>query len=125
MHTPGPWTIHDDPGHTSANGDVDHGGYRIDAHNTEQLAFVWRSNHRWGDDPQPFGATEAEANARLIAAAPGLLEAAQLLEAAETHHANCEECEGEGVPELCPVCFPLFDEARVKRRLAIRKAEKT
>lgn len=52
-----------------------------------------------------------------------LLEAAQLLETAETHHANCEECEGMGVPELCPVCFPLFDDARVKRRLAIAKAQ--
>jgi hypothetical protein len=37
-------------------------------------------------------------------------------EAAEEAHANCTECDGEDVPELCPKCFPLFDEARVERR---------
>jgi hypothetical protein len=64
-----------------------------------------------------------EANARLIAAAPDLLEAATLLEKAEEAHANCDECGGEEVPELCPKCFPLFDDARLKRRAAIAKAE--
>ncbi len=44
-------------------------------------------------------------NARLIAAAPDLLEAAELLEKAEEAHANCEECDGEGVPEFCEHCF--------------------
>jgi hypothetical protein len=66
--------------------------------------------------------TEHKANARLIAAAPDLLEAAELLETAEDAHANCVECEGEEVPELCTKCFPLFDDARIKRRLAIAKA---
>ena len=66
---------------------------------------------------------ELEANARLIAAAPDLLEAAVALEAAEHAHANCDECNGEGMPELCPKCFPLFDDARLKRRAAIAKAE--
>jgi hypothetical protein len=61
-------------------------------------------------------------NARLIAAAPALLAAAQALEKAEEAHANCEECEGEDIPEACPKCFPLFDDARVARRLAIAKA---
>jgi hypothetical protein len=59
-----------------------------------------------------------------IAAAPDLLEAARLLEAAEDFNANdCRECEGEGVPELCPQCFPLFDAARVARRAALAKAD--
>ena len=62
------------------------------------------------------------ANARLIAAAPDLLEANLTLEAAELQNANCPECEGEGMPELCSACFPLFDAARIKRRLAIAKA---
>jgi hypothetical protein len=61
----------------------------------------------------------------LRAAYSDLLIAAQLQEAAETQHANCEECEGRGVPELCHVCFPFFDDARVKRRLAIAKATRS
>ena len=63
------------------------------------------------------------ANARLIAAAPELYEAALSLEVAEIAHANCSECDGEIVPELCPKCFPLFDNARVARRLAVAKAK--
>jgi hypothetical protein len=45
-----------------------------------------------------------------------LVKALQLQEAAEEAHANCGECNGEDVPELCPVCFPLFDDARIARR---------
>jgi hypothetical protein len=60
--------------------------------------------------------------ALLIAGAPALLRAALLLEAAEEVHANCPECDGEGVPELCPACFPLFDDARIARRAALEKA---
>lgn len=44
------------------------------------------------------------------------------MEEAETFNANCEECEGEDVPEKCGVCFPYFDKARVKRMMAIREA---
>ena len=63
------------------------------------------------------------ANARLLAAAPDLLEACQLLEEAEHLRQFCEECDGgEGEPEACSTCFPKFDDARVKRRLAIAKA---
>lgn len=51
-----------------------------------------------------------------------LLGAATLLEKTEEAHANCDECGGEEVPELCPKCFPLFDDARLKRRAAIAKA---
>ncbi len=75
--TPGPWTIHEDKGHTFADGEIDHGGFRIDAPDIEQLAFVWRGNKRFGT-AETFGAAEAEANARLIAAAPQLVEALKL-----------------------------------------------
>lgn len=61
-------------------------------------------------------------NACLHAAALDLLDAAIALEKAETYHANCAECDGDGAPEACPRCFPLFDDARLKRRAAIDKA---
>lgn len=64
-------------------------------------------------------------DARLIAAAPLLLEAAQLLEAAELGRQDCDECEDQGEPEACGKCFPQFDDARVKRRFAIAKATGT
>ncbi len=70
----------------------------------------------------PVRSAENDANARLIAAAPDLYEAAELLEAAELAHANCSECEGDIVGELCPACFPLFDDARLARRAALEKA---
>ncbi len=72
--TKGPWTIHEDKGRDFGNGDIDYGGFRIDAPGIEQIAFVWRSNRRFGSE-EMFGAGEAEANARLIAAAPELYEA--------------------------------------------------
>ena len=56
------------------------------------------------------------------AATPDLLEAAEMLERAEDGRQDCEECEGEGEPEACGICFPSFDDARIKRRLAIEKA---
>lgn len=46
-------------------------------------------------------------------------EALTLQEKAEEAHANCDECEGEEVAELCPKCFPFFDEARCARRAAL------
>lgn len=75
-----------------------------------------------GTDTPARPVLECEANGYLIAAAPDLLEAADAQEKAELANANCDECEGEGAPELCPQCFPLFDDARVKRRLAIAKS---
>lgn len=74
-HTPGPWVIREEPERTFKDGTVDHGGFRVDGPNVEQLAFVWNASHRWGPDPQPFGASEARANARVIRAAPDLLDA--------------------------------------------------
>lgn len=58
-----------------------------------------------------------------IAAAADLFKAAELQEAAESIHANCTDCDGEGVAELCPTCFPHFDEARLARRAALAKAK--
>jgi hypothetical protein len=75
-HTPGKWSIRFDKGHIFSDGTVDHGGYRIDADGVEQLAYVWNFSDRVDpvshsqDGTRPFGAQEAEANARLIAAAP-------------------------------------------------------
>lgn len=73
-------------------------------------------------NPLEHRAEQSRANALVITAAPDLLEAAQLLEAAELARQDCEECEGEGEPEACEGCFPAFDDARIKRRLAIAKA---
>lgn len=67
------------------------------------------------------GGTQADAH--VIAAAPDLLAAAEALERAEDAHANCDECGGSYMPELCETCFPLFDDARIKRRKAIAKAK--
>ena len=61
-----------------------------------------------------YGAADAFAVA--ANALPILLKALQLQEKAEEFHANCEECGGEDVPELCPACFPLYDDARITRR---------
>jgi hypothetical protein len=70
-----------------------------------------------------FKLPPSEADGRLMTAAPDLLEAAQLLEAAELARGpDCPECFGEGEPEACGICFPKFDDARIKRRVAIAKA---
>lgn len=45
-----------------------------------------------------------------------LQDALQLQERAEEAHANCDECDGEEVPELCSLCFPRYDDARIRRR---------
>lgn len=62
-------------------------------------------------------------DANLFAASPDLFLAAKLQEKAESHWANCEECEGSASPELgCEKAFNLADEARCLRRAAIAKA---
>ena len=63
-----------------------------------------------------------KATAHRLAAVNELRDAAQKQEDAELAHANCPECDGQGVPELCPKCFPLFDDARLTRRAALAKA---
>lgn len=100
-HTPGPWVVFVDRRHAVDIFDI------LPACRDGEVASGIRSS----------------ADASLIAAATDLLEAALALEAAEDrYHNDCEECGGEGVPEECPECFPLFDDARVMRRLAIAKA---
>lgn len=104
-HTPGPWTW----GRAPLTGAI-----RIRNERGDWIASEVQA---------PDTREAAEANASLLAAAPELFAAAKALEGAELQHANCDECEGEGVPELCPECFPRFDKARCLRRAAIRKAE--
>jgi hypothetical protein len=52
-----------------------------------------------------------------------LVKALTLQEDAEEAHADCQECGGEEIPELCPECFPLFDEARIARHLLLARAQ--
>ena len=110
LGTPGPWTIEE-------YGDDDTPNLVIHKDSESRICFMATPGSH--GDPAII-----EANAYLIAAAPDLLEAALLLEDAEDRHANCDQCEGEDVPELCEKCFPFFDDARVKRRLAIAKAKR-
>lgn len=48
-----------------------------------------------------------------------LQDALQQQESAEEAHANCDECDGEEIPELCPTCFPRYDDARIRRRAVL------
>jgi len=106
--TLGPWTIEE-------YGDRDAPNLVIHKDSESRICFMATPGSH--GDPAII-----EANAHLITAAPDLLEAAQLLEKAEHDRQFCDECEDEGEPEACGKCFPAFDDARVKRRLAIAKA---
>ena len=70
---------------------------------------------KWGDygPAKTFGGRYAHEAADEIERLRGAL---GLQESAEENHANCTECDGEEVPELCPKCFPLYDDARLARR---------
>lgn len=107
-YTPGPWTIEE-------YGDDETPNVVIHKDSERRICFMATPGSH--GDPEII-----EANAHLIVAAPTLLKAAQLQEAAETAHANCDECDGEEVPELCEKCFPLYDDARIARRAAIALA---
>jgi hypothetical protein len=91
------------------------------------IALVGLAHHKWGDSAEmiygEIPIEQTEANARLIAAAPDLLEACKAYELLDAKHANCEECDGLDQPEQCEKCFPLADDARLKMRAAIAKAE--
>lgn len=110
-HTPGPWTALTDDGRAD-------GGIEITAPRDDPKRPVWylATLYAMPEDAQ-------FANAHLMACAPDMYEALLAREAAENANANCPECDGEGVPELCPVCFPLFDDARLKQRAALARAE--
>src|SRR5690349_17056477 len=102
-HTPGPWHYSD--------------GQDVYTHQVRDADNRLLGSCSQGTRP------ELEANARLMAAAPELLEAAKLLEEADQKWANCPDCESMLPGELCESCFPLYDAARLKRRAAIAKAE--
>lgn len=113
-YTPGPWTV--DPRRRTGAASYDIHILATAACSAIAVAFDLYA--------RDGGALTRDANARLIASAPDLFEAALRLEMAELAHANCEECgdEPELAPECCAVCFPLFDDARGMRRNAIAKA---
>jgi hypothetical protein len=48
-----------------------------------------------------------------------LQDALQQQEDADAAHVNCDECDGEEIPELCPKCFPRYDDARTRRRAVL------
>jgi len=109
LGTPAPWTIEEYGDDETPN---------LVIHKDSETRICFMATPGSHGDPAII-----EANARLICAAPDLLKAAQMQEAAELgRDDNCDECGGEGEPEACGKCFPAFDDARVYRRLAIAKA---
>jgi hypothetical protein len=77
-------------------------GYTIEGRARENIGYIFDENH-----------------ARLIAAAPELLEAALSLKAAEDAHANCKCWEDCGP---CTKCGARFEDVRDLRGAAITKA---
>ena len=67
QHTPGPWTWHDHAPWSVWAGDVQVAACRVEDDNREVVGYMERNSER------------AQANARLIAAAPMLLEALERL----------------------------------------------
>lgn len=98
-HTPGPWTV-------ASNGDD---GARVNAFAT--VAWCPTSAAFGVDGSQVISADEAEANARLIAAAPELLAACEVFIEAE-RRAEVNGREG----------FGLYTEAMSAARAAVAKA---
>lgn len=76
----------------------------------------------WAEDEQRGRHKAEDDRVSIRGAWSGAVEVLKLQEAAEQAHLKCSECEGEEIPELCPKCFPLYDDARIKRRMAIAKA---
>lgn len=114
-HTPGPWK-HGIGHHQS----YDHFGAVVSIGD----GLTYKTLARLPELGDESTNEELEANARLIAAAPDLLRAAELQEQAEDHWANCEECEYTESPELgCETAVKLADDARYLRRAAIAKSK--
>lgn len=116
QHTPTPWVYqskrHDDWGWIrDANGDL------------AAIARDGRVASGEHDDYRRTGKDPYGANAALIVKAvnchDALVNALSLLEKAEEFHVNCEECNGEDIPENCEKCFPHYDDARTARRTAL------
>ena len=76
----------------------------------------------WDNGKQDGGVCSL-ADARLLAKSWEMRENLAALEKAEHAHANCDECGGDIMPELCPECFPLFDAVRIQRRALLRSIE--
>lgn len=57
--------------------------------------------------------------ADLVGEVKKLRDALQAAETADQQAANCEEHAPEMAPESCGECFPLADDARMKRRAAL------
>ena len=96
QHTPGPWAVEDNPWGGTPHVRTDRRRLlRMLAENNQQIA-------------------EAEANARLIAAAPDLLAALEAVTAAVDADYTCGLCGEEG--EHAPICLVYV------LRAAIRKA---
>lgn len=85
----------------------------------------WDKDQRSGKLLSALGGTMTNYRADVMAVRRALEGPAELIAAlkmqedAELAHANCDECEGQEVPELCEKCFPLYDDARVARRAAL------
>ena len=111
-HTPGPWRA------TISKGDLKHGGYPdkcisfvIDS-DTRKLMAMGECWNTFSDDPNPF--PEIEANARLIAAAPEMLDA---LKSLYEHCAMIHKTWGDGCNQK------QADAAIIAGHAAIAKAE--
>lgn len=117
-HTPGPWVI---PAGVGNEHVVCQGG---DRQRPGEILFVvhppiGRSRVRTDGDIE----ANAEHIVRCVNAYDGLVMACQLQEAADLAHVSCDECDPEDAPETCAKCFPLYDVARIARRMALSAVE--
>lgn len=104
MHTPGPWTAKFGPGAG--------GGYQgVDGPKGERVALC--------DEDTRMGVFTREANARLIAAAPDLLEALRSLLSASADAIRYVPADGSEERDLCDAA----GDAMIFARAAIARAE--
>lgn len=109
QHTPGTWEIRR-PAHITWSGPT--GAFEIYTGDKLICQRPWAEGN-------PQAIQEYEANARLIAAAPDLLEALEAQEAVFSHRATCTDCwNGDG----CDEGMKLILRAHDLRKAAIAKA---
>ncbi|WP_374712979.1 hypothetical protein [Symbiobacterium terraclitae] len=109
-HTPGPWEVRR-PAHITWNGPT--GAFEIYADDKLICQRPWAEGN-------PQAIREYEADARLIAAAPDLLEALEAQEAADRHWHDCAGCKDPR--EWCTEGLNLLARARELRADALAKA---